>query len=45
MGAWADLAVVDRDPFAHPADAIADTRTIETFVAGESVYTAAPVAS
>lgn len=45
VGAWADLAVVDRDPFAHPADTIADTRTIETFVAGESVFAAAPVAS
>ncbi|UAJ78586.1 amidohydrolase [Leifsonia sp. ZF2019] len=45
VGYWADLAVVDRDPFAHPADTIADTRTIETFVAGESVYAALPVAS
>ncbi|MFJ3491449.1 amidohydrolase [Leifsonia aquatica] len=44
VGNWADLAVVDRDPFAHPADTIADTRTIETFVAGESVYTAVPAA-
>jgi predicted amidohydrolase YtcJ len=44
VGNWADLAVVDRDPFAHPADTIADTRTIETFVAGESVYAAVPAA-
>jgi predicted amidohydrolase YtcJ len=44
VGNWADLAIVDRDPFAHPADTIADTRTIETFVAGESVYTALPAA-
>lgn len=44
VGNWADLAVVDRDPFAHPASAIADTRTIETFVAGESVYAALPAA-
>lgn len=44
VGNWADLAVVDRDPFAHPADTIADTRTIETFVAGESVFAALPVA-
>ncbi len=40
VGNWADLAVVDRDPFEHPAEAIADTRTVETFFAGESVYSA-----
>lgn len=40
LGSWADLAVVDRNPFDGPADEIARTRTIETLFAGETVYTA-----
>ncbi|HEX6869965.1 MAG TPA: amidohydrolase family protein, partial [Micromonosporaceae bacterium] len=38
LGAWADLAVLDRDPFAGPADEIATTRVAQTFVAGERVF-------
>ncbi|MDN4616034.1 amidohydrolase [Leifsonia sp. F6_8S_P_1B] len=41
VGSWADLAVVDRNPFDGPADDIARTRTIETLFAGETVYSAA----
>lgn len=41
VGAWADLVVVDRNPFDAPADEIARTRTLETFFAGESVFAAA----
>lgn len=37
-GYAADLVVVDRNPFDAPADEIALTRTLETFVAGTSVY-------
>jgi predicted amidohydrolase YtcJ len=40
LGAWADLALADRDPFAGPADEIGRTRTVETFFAGESVFRA-----
>jgi len=39
-GFLADLAVVDRDPFAGPADEIARTTTLETFSRGRSVYRA-----
>lgn len=39
-GYVADLVVVDRNPFEHPLDMIGKTRTVETFFAGESVYTA-----
>jgi hypothetical protein len=38
VGSWADLAVVDRNPFDRPQDEIARTRTIETLFAGETVY-------
>lgn len=34
----ADLVVVDRDPFHAPSTEIAATTTLETFVAGRSVY-------
>ncbi len=40
VGKFADLAVLDRDPFAHPADEIGDTRTLQTFVGGQRVYAA-----
>ncbi|KAF2413035.1 amidohydrolase [Microbacterium sp. B35-04] len=38
VGKYADLAVLDRDPFAGPADRIGATRTLQTFVQGERVY-------
>lgn len=38
-GLQADLAVLDRDPFGHPADQIAEAAVVSTFVAGECVYT------
>jgi predicted amidohydrolase YtcJ len=40
VGKFADLAVLDRDPFAGPADRIGATRVLQTFVEGERVYTA-----
>jgi predicted amidohydrolase YtcJ len=40
VGKYADLAVLDRDPFARPADEIGDTRVLQTFVEGERVYAA-----
>jgi hypothetical protein len=40
-GALADLAVLDRDPFAGPSDEIGATRVLETFVEGRRVHTAA----
>jgi predicted amidohydrolase YtcJ len=40
VGKYADLAVLDRDPFAGPADQIGATRTLQTFVQGERVYSA-----
>lgn len=38
VGALADLAVLDSDPFAGPPDAIADTRVRATYVEGEQVF-------
>jgi predicted amidohydrolase YtcJ len=38
VGKYADLAVVDRDLFAHPADEIADAQVDATFVEGVAVY-------
>jgi predicted amidohydrolase YtcJ len=38
VGKYADLAVVDRDLFAHPVDEIADARVDATFVEGKPVY-------
>ncbi|BDI23220.1 amidohydrolase [Herbiconiux sp. L3-i23] len=38
VGAVADLVVVDRDPFAGPADEIASTTTSSTWVGGQRVY-------
>ena len=40
-GKYADLAVLDRDPFAGPADQIGATRVLQTFVEGERVFAAA----
>ncbi|HEY9307479.1 MAG TPA: amidohydrolase [Microbacterium sp.] len=40
VGKLADLAVLDRDPFAGPADQIGATRTLQTFVEGTRVYAA-----
>ncbi|MFJ8672195.1 amidohydrolase [Streptomyces sp. NPDC093589] len=39
-GMLADLAVLDRDPFAGPTDEIAATRVLQTFVGGRRVYAA-----
>jgi len=39
-GKLADLIVLDRDPFAGPAAAIADTRVLHTYVEGERVWSA-----
>lgn len=40
-GKFADLAVVDRNVFAHPADEIADAKVDLTFVEGARVFAAA----
>ncbi|WP_417563840.1 amidohydrolase [Microbacterium sp.] len=39
-GKYADLVVLDRDPFAGPADQIGATRVLQTFVEGERVFAA-----
>ncbi|ORT56748.1 amidohydrolase [Streptomyces sp. CB03238] len=39
-GALADLVVLDRDPYAGPPEAIAETRVALTYVGGERVYAA-----
>ena len=39
-GKLADLVVLDRDPFAGPADQIGATRVLQTFVEGERVFAA-----
>jgi predicted amidohydrolase YtcJ len=41
-GKYADLVVLDRDPFAGPADAIGDTRVLRTYVEGVLVHAADP---
>jgi len=38
VGAVADLAATDRDPFAGPAKNIHATRCVGTWVAGHRVY-------
>jgi predicted amidohydrolase YtcJ len=38
-GAAADLAVLDRDPFAGPPEEIGATRVVSTWIDGESVFT------
>ncbi len=40
IGAYADLAVLDRDPFAAADDRIAQTRVTRTYVEGELVFAA-----
>ncbi|MET9386746.1 amidohydrolase [Streptomyces sp. NPDC002928] len=40
VGALADLVVLDRDPFAGPPEAIAETGVALTYVGGERVYAA-----
>ena len=40
VGKLADLAVLDRDPFAGPADEIGATRVLQTFVEGVRVHAA-----
>lgn len=40
-GRLADLVVLDRDPFTHPAEEIGLTRVLQTFVGGRRVYAAA----
>jgi predicted amidohydrolase YtcJ len=40
VGKFADLVVLDRDPFAHPADEIYAARVQLTFVEGQRVYAA-----
>ncbi|GAT74026.1 amidohydrolase [Microbacterium hydrocarbonoxydans] len=40
VGMLADLALLDRDPFAHPADEIGLTRVLGTWVEGERVHAA-----
>jgi predicted amidohydrolase YtcJ len=40
VGLLADLAVLDRDPFAGPPDQIAAARVVTTYVAGERVFLA-----
>ena len=39
-GMLADLAVLDRDPFAGPPDAIHETRVLATYVGGDAVFRA-----
>jgi predicted amidohydrolase YtcJ len=39
-GKLADLIVLDRDPFTHPAAEIARTTVLATYVQGEAVYRA-----
>ena len=40
VGKLADLVVLDRDPFAGPAEQIGATRVLQTFVGGHRVYAA-----
>ncbi|OUS95202.1 amidohydrolase [Rhodococcus sp. NCIMB 12038] len=43
VGKLADLVILDRDPFTGPAELIAETRAVLTYVGGDRVY-AAPCA-
>lgn len=38
VGAVADLAATDRDPFAGPAESIHETRNVGTWIAGQRVF-------
>jgi predicted amidohydrolase YtcJ len=40
VGALADLTILDRDPYAGPPGAIAETKVALTYVGGERVYAA-----
>ena len=40
VGKFADLAVLDRDPFAGPAGDIAAARVLQAFIEGERVFVA-----
>jgi predicted amidohydrolase YtcJ len=40
VGKLADLVVLDRDPFVHPAEEIGETRALQTFVGGQRVFAA-----
>ena len=40
VGYLADLVVLDRDVFAHPAEEIASASVVATYVEGELVYSA-----
>ncbi|CAM5665066.1 hypothetical protein SAVIM338S_06876 [Streptomyces avidinii] len=40
VGKYADLVVLDRDPFAHPSTEIAETRVLRTYIDGELVFAA-----
>ena len=40
VGKYADLVVLDRDPFAGSRDEIGATRVLQTFVEGDRVYAA-----
>jgi predicted amidohydrolase YtcJ len=40
VGKYADLAVIDRNLFDHPADEISSARCLQTYVAGERVHAA-----
>ena len=40
VGKYADLVLLDRDPFAAPAEEIAATRVLRTYVEGEAVHLA-----
>lgn len=42
-GYAADLVALDRDPFAHPSEEIADARVVRTYIAGELVHSAQPI--
>ena len=40
VGYYADLAILDRDVFAHPTEQIAEAKVVATYVEGERVYSA-----
>ncbi len=44
-GQWADLAIVDRDPFRCATESLRDTRVLRTILGGTTVYDAGDVTS
>jgi predicted amidohydrolase YtcJ len=44
VGKRADLVVLDRNPFEHPADRIAEAKVVRTLVDGERVFDAGDLA-